>query len=460
MNPSPAPAVADASKPGASPTPLKICHLNTFDTVGGAARSAYRVHLGVSRLGCDSSMFVRVAASKDPAVQLFTPSTKRLARFRRRLRRKIIKHEFESYRASRPPYLEPFSDCRSEYGDEVAHQLPSADILHLHWVANAFVDYPSFFSTVPAQTPVVWTLHDMNLFTGGCHYDQGCGRFAERCGSCPQLGSSDPNDLSAKIWKLKHQAFARLPADRLHIVTPSHWLAAEVKRSSLTGRFPISVIPYGLDLNEFAPRDRGHSREVLGLPQNARVVLFLADGVNNARKGFNFLAEAMQGLEKLNNIVLLSLGRNKPQFNVSVPWVHLEPINNDRFLSIVYSAADLFVIPSLQDNLPNTVLEAMACGTPTVGFATGGIPEMVRPGKTGVLVPPRDVPALRAAIAQLLQDPTQLAELTMHCRRIAREEYAWDIQARRYLDLYAALHQSGRPAPTSTAKKGLSEVLA
>lgn len=416
---------------------MKIVHVSTFDTHGGAARSAYRLHLGLRAIGEDSTMFVRLAYGNDPSVTEMRSSRDILDRVRRRIRKERIARDFQGYRATRPAGLEPFHDSRSITWFDFLRDLPKCDILNLHWVANSFLDYESFFAKVPATTRVVWTLHDMNAFTGGCHYDAGCGRFTESCGRCPQLGSHDPSDLSHRIWQRKAKAFSQLDSSRLQFVTPSRWLGEELGRSSLGGRFPLSVIPYGLDLDDFAPRDRAACRDILGLPLDAKILLFVADGLNNERKGFALLTAALAALPRDEAYAILSVGGSKPDVAIDVPWIHVGTVNNDRHLSVLYSAADIFIIPSLEDNLPNTVLEAMACGTPVLGAAVGGIPDMVRPGVTGMLVPPKDVAALASAIVQLLRNPEDLREMRLNCRRIALEEYPLDLQARRYSRLYA-----------------------
>ena len=417
---------------------MKILHLNTYDIEGGAARAAHRLHKGLGRLGLDSSMFVLQARSKDATVTTFEPTMDLFGRLRRRFRREQITHSFARYRKCHPVGYDPFrTDC-SEHGADLVRQLPHCEVVNLHWISD-FVDYQEFFSAVPQSKPVVWTLHDMNPFTGGCSYDDDCGRYTDGCGACPQLGSGQVRDLSHRIWQRKRRIFAQIPDGRLHLVSPSRWLASEARRSPTLGRFPVSVVPYGLDLDDFSPRDRSFARNVLGLPQDASIILFCADWLGGRRKGFSQLAHALAGLEKLNNLLLISLGSRIPTLDIAIPHVHLGSIQNDRFLSLVYSAADIFVISSLQDNLPNTVLEAMACGTPVVGFAVGGIPDMVRPSKTGLLVPPSDVIALRAAIVQLLEDHSARKELAANCRRIAVEEYSLVLQARRYGELYKSL---------------------
>jgi glycosyltransferase involved in cell wall biosynthesis len=225
---------------------------------------------------------------------------------------------------------------------------------------------------------------------------------------------------------------------RMKVVAPSRWLAEEARRSALFGRFSISVIPYGLDVDEFAPRDRREAREVVGIPQDAAVILFVADWPAVHRKGISVLVDAVNELRYWPNLLLVSVGHDVPVLDGALACAHrhLGRVDNDHFLSMIYSAADVFAIPSRQDNLPNTVLEAMACGTPVVGFEVGGITDMVRPGMTGLLAPAHDPAAFGEALAQILRDDEKRAEMSATCRRVAVEEYSLSIQAQRYIDLY------------------------
>ena len=383
-------------------------------------------------------MFVAHCSSGDRSVTAFSPPTDLRSRLRRVLQKELIWRDFVRYQSSRPPDYDKFTDDRSEHGAAPLRQMPFCEVINLHWIAG-FVDYRSFFSRVPRHIPIVWTFHDMNPFTGGCHYDEGCGRFVECCGGCPQLGSNNSHDLSGQIWRRKRNIFQQIEPETLHIVTPSLWLTEEAKRSSLMGRFSISVIPNGLDTDIFLPRDPSMARAVLDLPQNARVVLFVAGSTNNRRKGFVFLAEALSELSQLPNLFLVSLGGGKPVLHSHIDHLHLGYADNDRLLSFAYSAADVLVISSVQDNFPNTVVEALACGTPVVGFSVGGIPEMVSSGVTGLLAPPGDERALAGAISHLLENDATRAEMSANCRRIATEEYSLEIQANRYIELYEAL---------------------
>lgn len=417
---------------------MKVVHLSTYDIAGGAARAAYRLHSGLRRLGHDSLMYVYRQRSNDPTVTAFKPPKDLPTRLRARLRRERIRRSFARYGASRPPGYERFSDDCTVHGSELVAQLPPGDVINLHSIAD-FVDYRSFFTRVPQHTPIVWTLHDMYPFTGGCHYDHGCGKYVSGCGSCPQLGSSDSADLSNQIWQRKRKVFEQIESNRLHLVALNNWMATEVKRSPLLQKYPVVVIPNGLDVDDFAPRDRRYARDVLGVPQDAKVLLFVASSVENRRKGFALLTKVVARLKDSANLWLISLGTGDQNVSQEIPHIHLGSVGNDRLLSVVYSAADVFVIPSLQDNLPNTVLESLACGTPVVGFDVGGIPDMVRPGVTGLLAPATDVAAMSNAIRRLLSNEAARLEMAINCRRVAVKEYALEVQAARYTELYGRI---------------------
>ena len=417
---------------------MKIALISTMDYVGGASRAAYRLHNQLRASGHGSQMFVYLKFTHDSDVRNYKPAENLVSRVRRTARRSSLSREKEKYASSTPFERTFFTDDRTQFGFDLIEQMPDSDVIHLHWTGD-FLDYPTFFRWLSKSKPLVWTLHDMANLTGGCCYDLGCGKFTQRCGACPQLGSQDESDLSRQIWLRKRDEFATLDASRVHIVTPSVWLANEVKKSPLMSRFACSVIPYGLDLGVFQPRSRQTARDLFGVPQDAKVILFLADGVGEYRKGFHILAQALTALDSRERPFLLSLGKDPPPGLGDFSRAHFSDITNDRILSFAYSAADLFVAPSLADNLPNTILESMACGTPVVAFDVGGVPDMVRPGVTGLLVPPGDANGLKHAVLSLLVDPAKRAEMSANCRRIALAEYNLLLQAQRYSEIYEAL---------------------
>lgn len=436
---------------------MKILHLNTNDISGGAARAAYRLHAGLRRIGLDSSMFVLHKDSNDPSVRAYRPSVtkfnfyKRVLRYmyrhvetlQRMLRQKPSLLDLDYYVSSRPHGYELFSDTRGKVKDSLLNQLPQYDILNLHWISE-FFDYPTFFPSASQKSPIVWTLHDMNCFTGGCHYDLGCNKYNGGCGACPQLGSTRENDLSRFVWKRKQRVYSQIDPNRLHIVTPSQWLYKKCKGSSLLGKFPITVIPYGIDTEAYAPRNQVFAREVLGVPHDAKVIMFIAEEISNKRKGFNLLSKTLSEFNESTNLFLITLGSWDPVWNNQIPLLHLGQIHNERLQSIVYSASDILVIPSIQDNLPNTVMEALSCGIPVVGFEIGGIPDMVRDGITGLIVPPGDYEAIRESIESLLEDENRHLIISKNCRRVTINEYDISIQAKRYRDLYENMLQESK----------------
>jgi glycosyltransferase involved in cell wall biosynthesis len=417
---------------------VKIVHINAHESSGGAARAANRLHRGLRAQGQDSSMYVARRDTGDRDVVMFQPPNNLSGLLRRAARWLYLRQDFARIKAARRLGDDILSPDRTLDGAEPLRQLPKGDILHLHWVAK-FVDYEMFLPGAAKSAPLVWTLHDMNPFTGGCHYDESCGRHLLHCGECPLLGSREATDLTNKIWTRKRNAYATISRGRLHVITPSQWLASEARRSALFSGFPVSVIPYGLDVAAFSPGDRRSAREYFGVPNDKLVILCVADSLKNPRKGMGPLREALAGLKDHPDFLFATLGLSVPLQDLGMPHMSLGYLNDDHLVSLAYNAADVVVCPSLQDNLPNTILESMACGVPVVGFNVGGIPDMVREGITGNLVPVGDITGLRDAIVGILRNRARQAAMAANCRRVAVEEYSLEIQVRRYINLYETI---------------------
>lgn len=417
---------------------MKVVLLTRFEKGDGAANCSQRVHRGLLRLGHDSRMFIaeRRSNDPDPTITVFRPPQDVMSKVRRRWRDIQIQWSARPYRKTRPAGYEAFSDDRSRYREELLQQIPPCDVLHIQQMYQ-FVDYRSFFPEMSKCVPIVRTLHDASFFAGGCHSPEGCARYAEKCGSCPQLGSKDPSDLSNQIWQRKASAFGNVPTGRLAIITPSRWLMEEAQRSSLLKGLPIVRIPIGIDTEIFQPRDKNFARDILSIPRDAKVVLFVAEPITRSIKNFSRLAECLEGLD-LPNLLLVSAGGGKPAAEVRVPYLSLGSIQNERLLSLAYSAADVFVLPSRQESFGLSIVEAMACGTPGIAFAVGGIPDIIRPGVTGELVPTQDFTSLRSSISNLLKNP-RTADFSATCRKVALEEYSIGVMAKRHVDLYESM---------------------
>lgn len=417
---------------------LKVLHISTCDIAGGAAIAAYRLHRGLLSNGVDSIMLSNRKKSVDSSVFAFESTRSLYQQISFAIRGLRIKNDFRKYQKRRLPGDELFSDDRTRYGSEILRKLPDCDIINLHWISR-FIDYNAFWGNHLKFPPIVWTLHDMNSFTGGCHYNFGCDKYMKGCGCCPQLHSSNQNDLSSRIWYRKKKMFGHLNKNKLHIVTPSKWLTNKAKKSRLLNRFECKTIHNGLNVDDFAPRDRRHSRKVLGIPLGARVIGFVAQSINNKRKGIKYLIEALRDCTDIKELYIVTIGKLSTQLNLNIPILQVGYLENDRLLSLVYSAADLFVIPSLQDNFPNTILESIACATPVVGFDSGGISEMIQPAKTGILVPVKDIGKLRYAIKDLMLNEQKRADIAANCRQTALNRFSPEIQAEAYLKLYESI---------------------
>lgn len=313
------------------------------------------------------------------------------------------------------------------------------DVINLHWICNGFLR----IETLRRFTqPVVWTLHDMWPFSGGCHYAGECDRYKSQCGQCPQLSSTRQGDLSASILHRKQTAWKDTD---LTIVTPSKWLGKCAKESSLFQDRRIEVIPNGVDTDAFKPIDRELARQILNLPPTQKIVLFCAgSSTGDPRKGFSLLTDALETLEtqKQERVSLAVLGANSPSAE-SQSWKfethYIGKLRDEISLALVYCAADIFVAPSRQDNLPNTILEALACGIPCVSFNIGGIPDMIDHRKNGYLAEPFKTSELAKGIKWILEDESRYQELSAAARSTVVENFSIEIQAERYNMLYESL---------------------
>lgn len=409
-----------------------VAHLSTDAGGGGAGIAAYRIHAGLCATGVDSRMYVREDHTGDETVEV-VPGSDPLKALRRRL---VMGLEYLPYRAARQTGPWYFTDDRTRERHDVLQVVPGGAIQHLHWIAG-LIDYASYFAALPRATRLVWTLHDINPLTGGCHYSFGCDRFERECGKCPALGSAHSGDPSSRVHARKSAAYARLDPERVRIVAPSRWIAREAARSSLLAGYDIRVIANGVDATLFRPRNKAAARARFGLPLDARVVMFAAKGISAQRKGLDLLRAALQGIEARWPVHLLCAGAGAPPGGFTRCVTTGELIPDD--MPIAYAAADLFVTPAREENLGQVVMEAMACGMPVVAFDIGGMRNLIQHGVNGLLVPAFDTDALRAAIAALLGDAEVRARMGAEGRRIVQNRFLIEHQNAAYRELYEGL---------------------
>jgi glycosyltransferase involved in cell wall biosynthesis len=419
---------------------MRVLQISIADANPNACTSAaYRIHLAVRAAGVDCTLLVRDKVLPDPTVRAM-PDASLPQRLWWRLRAERIQSAMKPYRATRPKGLELFSDSRAGLGRAILPEMAGYDLFHLHWF-RSFVDWDVLAAPGIAEKPVLFTLHDTAHFTGGCHYTNGCERFTQKCGACPQLGSTREHDLSRRNWERKKAVLSARRAPT-HVAGCSDWIAAEARRSSLLGPLPVKTIHNGVDVEEFQPRDRAFARQLLGLPADAAVIMFIAAQLSNPRKGLNYLMDAVREVQCDRPLFLLSVGPGQVAVPANVRHVSVGAVNSERYLSIIYSAADLFVIPSLEENFALTGLEAAACGLPVIGFKVGGIPELVDDGVTGHLVPVKDARALGGKIAETLNNPTRCAVMGQASRQRVLNLFTENKMGERYRDLYAQMSQS------------------
>jgi len=408
---------------------------------GGSSTAGLRLHQALQEQGHQSSVLARdYSAPNVPGVLPYVEQVALPIRLLKKLRRRRINGEFWTYLNTRPAESGMFSDDRSVLDVQRDALVSQADVINLHWVAG-FIDHSRFFP-LAIRKPVVWSLHDMNPFTGGCYFSGECRRYLDRCGNCPELGSTSTHDLSSSIWERKHRAYSR----ELVAVSPSGWLEEAARSSSLFKDVEVQRIPYGLPLDRFRRMDAQASRSLFSIPADKTVILFGAADISNQRKGLAYLYDSLRMLcaeSALKNVVLAVFGGGSTRLPVSpdLPVIHLGNVKDERLMPFCYSAADVFVIPSLADNLPNTILEAMACELPVVAFDVGGIPDMVRSGQTGLLAEPRNSIDLAHHLRWIVEHPEHAREFGRNGRRVVEKEYDVRLMARRYSELYSDLLQ-------------------
>lgn len=427
---------------------MKVLLVNSYD-IGGAANSCYRLHQGLMKEGVESNVLLalryknwqnsivcqKTKIEPSKKIKIKAKLIRILKEFKLYKEKKTI-HENDLFLRNRPKGLEMFSFPDTNYDITESELYKVSSIINLHWVAN-FLDYKSFFDK--NTKPVVWTLHDMNPFTGGEHYTEEYIGIDNLGFPIKRKKSKQEISIEEKIIEIKTKAISKI--DNLTIVVPSKWLAEEVRKSEVFRGKKVFHIPYGLDSEIYKPRDKKYSRELLNIPIDKKVILFVADSISNNRKGFIFLQKAFEKLAN-SNLVLCAIGNKDSGDYVIDNLLELGLINDERLMSIAYSAADVFVISSLMDNLPNTVLESLMCGTPVIGFPIGGISDMIQDGKNGFITEAISVDSLVSTINKFLSNPACFNKSEI--RENALLKYSQNIQAERYINLFNIILNDNR----------------
>lgn len=387
---------------------MRVTLVNTVSDGGGAAIAAKRLIYALKLKGVDIHCIVRDGRNSDENITILANSKfKRLMGF---IRFALEKFYFLFYEKSS---LIRFAFSPAIIGQKISTNkiIKNSDIIHLHWINNSFISLRELRRILRAGKPVVWTMHDMWAFTGGCHYTGECMNYLNNCGKCPYLKRPGTKDLSNRIFRKKQETYRGVP---LYIIGISKWIAGCAKQSNLFKSFPIFSIPNAIDTDKFKPFDQKEARNSLNLPKDKRILLFGAANIFDERKGLKYLLEALDILvsdypDYCDNLHCVLFGKAKASVTMSLPFSQFSFISSDSVLVELYSAVDLFILPSLQDNFPNTILEAMACCTPVVAFNTGGLTEMIEHKVDGYLAETIEGRQLAQGIIYVLKNNTDNA---------------------------------------------------
>lgn len=411
---------------------MKILMLSHADVHGGASRAALRLHRALRDIGTDCCFMVGKRYLDEPGIE--GPRSRwehgwSDARNYAALTLRLL-------HSTRNQSLHSYNILPSSLATKINRM--NVDVVNLHWPHRELL---SIAELGRIRHPVVWTLHDQWAFCGAEHYDdlEAGGRYREGYRRRPD---TPPLDLDSWTWRRKRKHWR---GSRFHFVGPSRWMTECVQSSTLLADFPATTIPNCIDTTLFRPRDRTAARQRFGLSTQSEYLLTVALGVDSERrKGLHLLEPALQKLaSERDQLELLIVGADSPdggEPNFGLPTHYLGKINEEATLARIYAAANLFVIPSLQENLPNTVVEALACGLPSVGFEIGGMRDLVREGVTGALAAPFNTDDLARKIAWLL-DVAEERDFATAAREQALANHAAAEVARRYLSLFEAHSQ-------------------
>lgn len=435
--------------------PLRILHVSTHDIEGGAARAAYRIHRSLvdhgQANGLQSQMRVTYQHSDDSTVMGGTVPQSRLWAS---IHPGINRRSRRGFRTTNPTW-HTYAWPDTGLGNELQgrHLQGEADVVHLQSIFDSTL---SIEEIGRLTMPLVWTLHDQWAFCGAEHYtrppqvgetDSTDDRFVLGYPASSRADGESGPDLTRRTWLRKKQAWQRA----IHIATPSNWMAECARRSALMKAWPISVIPYPIDLKNWAPLDQRQARYTLQLPQDRPLVLFGAmGGTVDSRKGADLMLAALQKLKTevedttLGQLELIVFGQSKPteQPNLGFPIHYTGRLSDNISLRLLYTAADVMVVPSRQEAFGQTASEAHACGTPVVAFRTGGLVDIVEDRLTGSLAEPFDPSSLAQSLRWVLEDAQRRIKLGEAAR--IRAECLWNPPrvAAMYRELYEAATRS------------------
>ena len=412
---------------------MRILIVNTSERTGGAAVAANRLMEALNNNGVKAKMLVRDKETDALTVAALPPS--RLLQLHFLWERLVIWFHLHLRRQRL------FELDIANAGTDITRlpEFQEADVIHLHWVNQGMLSLRDIRKILETGKPVVWTMHDIWSATAVCHYARGCEQFQVECRQCPLLPQS--SSLANKVWRRKVKM---LSGQRVTYVACSQWLAGEARKSALLQGQAVMSIPNPIDTRLFRPQDKKAAKVSVELPADRRIILFVSQRVTDPRKGIDFLVEAIRRLvekypdmKKDTAIAILGGHAAEVASRLTLPVYSLGYVSEPKRIVQVYNAADVFVLPSLEDNLPNTIMESMACGVPCVGFRVGGIPEMIDHCENGYVAAFQDADDLARGIRYVL-DEADSESLSQNCLHKVAHCYSQQSVANRYIEVYQA----------------------
>ena len=411
---------------------MKVLIVNTSERTGGAAVAANRLMKALINHGVKAKMLVRDKESDSLTVTELSRSW--------RLRWNFLWERFVIFVRSGFSRKHLFEIDLANTGTDITRlrEFQEADIIHLHWINQGMLSLSGIRKILRSGKPVVWTMHDIWPATAICHVTLGCRNFTTRCRSCRLLGNSQGDDISTTIWQRK---LRMLEGENIYYVACSRWLENEAKASALLKGHKVTSIPNPIDTHIYNKYSKEEARQRLGLPQDRRLILFASQRVTTPNKGMDYLIEACRLLGNRTKCQtpyeVVILGGHAEEL-VELLQLKAHPlgyVNDERRIVDVYNAVDVFVLPSLSENLPNTIMEAMACGVPCVGFKVGGIPEEIDHKRNGYVADYRNAEDLARGIRWILEESDYEALSRNAIQKVAHN-YSQQSVALRYAEVY------------------------
>lgn len=416
---------------------MRVLLINTSERLGGAAIAAGRLLDALTNNGIKAKLLVRDKQTDRLNVVALDPSWKFLWHF---LWERVV-----IWTANRFRRHHLFEVDIANSGTDITSlpEFQQADVIHLHWINQGMLSLQSIRKIVDSGKPIVWTMHDMWACTGICHYARKCTGYQQSCGNCPLLkGGGHKKDLSHQTF-LKKQKL--LKNSSINFVTCSRWLKELAQQSALFTGLNVQNIPNPINTNLFRPHNKKQARIKCGLPADKPLILFGSVKIKDKRKGATYLAEACKILtqkypEMVDSLGVVALGHQSKFLEEIVPFrvYPLDFVSDEHKLVDIYNAVDMYVTPSLEDNLPNTIMEAMACGVPCVGFQVGGIPEMIDHLHNGYVARYKSAEDLANGIHWILSEADS-ATLSEQASRKVHNNYSERTVAKRYIEIYNKL---------------------